>query len=146
MKKYIVILFCSMLVSSASAQEKKLVLATASIFADMAENIAGDHLEIKTIVPIGGDPHIYEPTPADAQLISKADIILRNALTFEGWLDDLIEWPRTVRWLERLLVTTSAHHARTVCVPEDGKMKCPSCVLKRSCPHPKKTTARKTKK
>ncbi|MEO1257672.1 MAG: zinc ABC transporter substrate-binding protein [Bacteroidota bacterium] len=91
MKKYIFILFCSLLFDGLGAQEKKLVLATASIFADMAENIAGDHLEIKTIVPIGGDPHIYEPTPADAKLISQADIILRNALTFEGWLDDLIE-------------------------------------------------------
>ena len=73
------------------AQEKKLVLTTASIFADMAENIAGDQFDIRTIVPIGGDPHIYEPTPADAQLISKADLILKNGLTFEGWLNGLIE-------------------------------------------------------
>ncbi|MEK7254343.1 MAG: zinc ABC transporter substrate-binding protein, partial [Bacteroidota bacterium] len=72
------------------AFSQKRVVATASIFADMAENIAGGHLEIKTIVPIGGDPHIYEPTPADAQLIASADLILKNALTFEGWLDGLI--------------------------------------------------------
>ena len=91
MKKNFLILFSSLFFSSLFAQQKKLVLATASIFADMAENIAGDHLPVKTIVPIGGDPHIYEPTPADAKLISEADIILRNALTFEGWLDDLIK-------------------------------------------------------
>ncbi len=77
--------------NSLFAQEKKLVLSTASIFANMAENIAGGELEIKTIVPIGGDPHIYEPTPADAHLILKADLILKNSLTFEGWLDGLIE-------------------------------------------------------
>lgn len=68
----------------------KMVLATASIFADMAENIAGGHLEIKTIVPIGGDPHIYEPTPGDVQLVVKANLILKNGLTFEGWIDGLI--------------------------------------------------------
>lgn len=72
------------------AQEKPLVVATASIFADMAKNIAGDEVEIKTIVPIGGDPHIYEPTPGDAQLAASADLILKNGLTFEGWLNELI--------------------------------------------------------
>lgn len=72
-------------------QPKKLVVATASIFADMAENIAGGHVDIKTIVPIGSDPHLYTPTPSDAQLLAKADLILRNELTFEGWLKKLIE-------------------------------------------------------
>ncbi len=76
----------------AKAQENKpLVVATASIFADMAEVISGGLVEVKTVVPIGGDPHIYEPTPGDAQLIAKADLILKNALTFEGWLSELIE-------------------------------------------------------
>ncbi|MCC6723838.1 MAG: zinc ABC transporter substrate-binding protein [Saprospiraceae bacterium] len=68
----------------------KTVVATASIFADMAENIAGGHVTVKTIVPVGGDPHIYEPTPADARLVASADLILKNSLTFEGWLDGLI--------------------------------------------------------
>lgn len=89
--KYTLVLCACLLANLLIGQDKKLVLSTASIFADMAENIAGGQLEIKTIVPIGGDPHIYEPTPADAQLISKADLILKNSLTFEGWLDDLIE-------------------------------------------------------
>lgn len=91
MKKYKLTFFACLFLISLQAQEKKLVLATASIFADMTKNIAGDGVEIQTIVPIGGDPHIYEPTPADAQIISKADLILKNGLTFEGWLDDLIE-------------------------------------------------------
>lgn len=72
-------------------EEKKLVVSTASIFADMAEVIAGGKLDIQMIVPIGGDPHIYEPTPGDAQLVNRADLILRNGLTFEGWLNELIE-------------------------------------------------------
>lgn len=91
MKKTLFIAITLLISNSLQSQEKKLVLATASIFADMARNIAGDHLEVKTIVPIGGDPHIYEPTPADAKLIAQADMILKNGLTFEGWLDDLIE-------------------------------------------------------
>ena len=73
------------------AQEKPLVVASASIFADMAENISGGLLDVRSIVPIGGDPHIYDPTPGDAQLVAKANLILKNGLTFEGWLNELIE-------------------------------------------------------
>lgn len=75
----------------ARAQERPLVVATASIFADMAAVIGGELVEVRTVVPIGGDPHIYEPSPGDARLINRADLVLRNGLTFEGWLNELIE-------------------------------------------------------
>ena len=75
----------------AQEEDKPLVVASASMFADMAEVIGGNLIEVKMIVPIGGDPHIYEPTPADAQLVASADLILRNGLTFEGWIDELVE-------------------------------------------------------
>jgi ABC-type Zn uptake system ZnuABC Zn-binding protein ZnuA len=77
---------------SLSAQDSLNVVATASIFADMAKQIAGDApIRISSIVPIGGDPHMYEPTPADARLAAGADLVLMNGLTFEGWLSELIE-------------------------------------------------------
>ncbi|MBX2814391.1 MAG: zinc ABC transporter substrate-binding protein [Saprospiraceae bacterium] len=76
--------------SSLTAQEKPKVVATASMIADMVKHIGGDKIKLNCIVPIGGDPHIYEPTPGDAAMIAKSDIIFRNGLTFEGWLDELI--------------------------------------------------------
>ena len=75
---------------STYAQDKPLVVSSASIFADMASVIGGDLIESTSIVPIGGDPHIYEPTPGDVRLLVKADLILQNGLTFEGWIKDLI--------------------------------------------------------
>lgn len=71
--------------------KKTSVVATASIFADMAQNIAGDLLDVELIVPVGSDPHLHEPRPRDARLVSGADLILMNGLTFEGWLSELIE-------------------------------------------------------
>lgn len=68
-----------------------LVVTSASIFADMTEMIAGGHVRIQSVVPIGGDPHIYEPTPADVRLVSQANLVLINGLTFEGWMNELIE-------------------------------------------------------
>ena len=75
--------------------ERPLVVATASIFADMAEVIGGDAVRVRAIVPRGGDPHTYEPTPESATLVTSAALILRNGLTFEGWLDELIRYSGT---------------------------------------------------
>lgn len=73
------------------SQDKPLVLASASMIADMAINVGGAFADVQSIVPIGGDPHTYEPTPKDAQLVNKADLVLVNGLTFEGWLLELVE-------------------------------------------------------
>ena len=91
MKNCIVIILLITTWSFAIGQEKPKVVATASMIWDMAKNIGGEHLDIQCIVPIGGDPHIYEPTPQDAKKVAAADLILKNGLTFEGWLDELIE-------------------------------------------------------
>jgi len=79
------------LLYSQEVSKKPLVVASASMFSDMAANIGGDLIETATIVPIGGDPHIYEPTPGDVRLLLKADLVLKNGLTFEGWINDLIK-------------------------------------------------------
>jgi ABC-type Zn uptake system ZnuABC Zn-binding protein ZnuA len=68
-----------------------LFAATASMIQDMAENVGGTFFTYDCIVPIGGDPHIHEPTPRDARSVNEADLILVNGLTFEGWLNELIE-------------------------------------------------------
>jgi len=71
--------------------QKPIVVSSATMFTDMVENIAGDLVETETIVPIGGDPHLHTPTPRDAKLVGKADLLMLNGLTFEGWINELIE-------------------------------------------------------
>ncbi len=88
----LITMICFLLCVQLHGQEAKpLIVASASIMADMAENLVGDLAEVQTIVPIGGDPHIYEPRPSDVQLCSRADLIVQNGLTFEGWLKKLID-------------------------------------------------------
>ena len=81
----------SVIKAQSGATQKPLVVSSASIFANIASMIGDTLIESVTIVPIGGDPHIYEPTPGDVQLLTKANLILKNGLTFEGWLNDLIQ-------------------------------------------------------
>jgi len=95
MSRYTLILIYLLLVSPPLAicqegPQRPRVVATASMIADMAQTIAGDLLTVECIVPIGGDPHLHEPTPQDARMVSEADLILINGLTFEGWLGKLI--------------------------------------------------------
>jgi len=82
---------CFLLLNTLMAQGKLKVVSSASMFTDMTTHIAGDKIELKTLVPIGGDPHLYEPTPRDADIVNKADLILINGLHFEGWIIELIE-------------------------------------------------------
>ncbi|MEM9919589.1 MAG: zinc ABC transporter substrate-binding protein [Bacteroidota bacterium] len=94
--KSTLILFLSLLSFCGLAQDDRpIVIASASMIADMASRIAGDQLDVKCIVPIGGDPHMHEPTPGDAKLVSSADLIIINGLTFEGWIKEVIESTNT---------------------------------------------------
>ncbi|MEQ1949786.1 zinc ABC transporter substrate-binding protein AztC [Mesorhizobium sp. CN2-181] len=67
------------------------VVASFSIIADFAKNVGGDKVEITTLVGPNGDAHVYEPKPADAVAMSKADVVLVNGLHFEGFLARLVE-------------------------------------------------------
>lgn len=86
-------ILCALLMSAVTgqSQDKPLVLSTASMMNDMARNIGGDNFTYATVVPIGSDPHLYEPTPGDARMCHGASIILMNGLTFEGWLAKFIK-------------------------------------------------------
>ncbi len=81
----------SLVLSNTSTAQKKVVISSASMIWDMVDNIAGDKIENRLIVPIGGDPHTYSPTPRDAQKVASSDLIFINGLTFEGWITELIE-------------------------------------------------------
>lgn len=88
--KYLIIVNLAFLSIKTYGQKLKVV-TSASIFKDMIHHIAYDKVENVALVPIGGDPHIYEPSPSDAKLVQDADLILVNGMTFEGWINEVIE-------------------------------------------------------
>ncbi len=67
------------------------VVATFSILADLVQNVAGDKVELVTLVDRDTDAHEYEPSPSDAAKLANAQVIFENGLMFETWLDRLYE-------------------------------------------------------
>ena len=67
------------------------VVATTSIFADLARLALGDAAQIESIVPAGIDVHTFEPAPSDAAQIAAADLILMNGLGLDEWVLSLVE-------------------------------------------------------
>jgi ABC-type Zn uptake system ZnuABC Zn-binding protein ZnuA len=76
--------------SAAGAQTGLRVLATTSIVADVAQNIAGDQFTIDSLVPLGADTHAFEPAPADVARVAGADILLTVGAGYEAFLGDLL--------------------------------------------------------
>ncbi len=69
-----------------------VIVATTSVWADVAANLACDGLaEIETVIPIGGDPHSFEPSLQDREVLENADLIVANGLLLEESLADTID-------------------------------------------------------
>ncbi len=68
-----------------------VILASHSILADVAREIAGNTVAIEPIIPDGVDTHSYQPTPQDIARISNADLVITNGFGLEPWMQTVIQ-------------------------------------------------------
>jgi ABC-type Zn uptake system ZnuABC Zn-binding protein ZnuA len=66
------------------------VLAVETFLADMAQNVAGERLKVDALMPIGLDPHAFQPTPSDLAKIADSQVLIVNGTGFETWLDETL--------------------------------------------------------
>lgn len=67
------------------------VLAAETFLADIAQNVAGDRLPIEALIPIGVDPHSFEPTPSDVRTVADSNLLIINGAGFEAFLEPLLK-------------------------------------------------------
>lgn len=77
--------------SGNAGDERPMVLTTFTVLADVAGNVAGEHLRVESITKAGAEIHGYEPTPGDIRKASEADLILDNGLNLEAWFAQFVE-------------------------------------------------------
>ena len=71
--------------------ERVQVAATISVLQDLVEQVGGDRVEAFSIVPVGGSPETYGPSPRDAGRISESQVVFENGLGLDAWVEDLVE-------------------------------------------------------
>lgn len=77
------------LAAAAPAAAKPKVVATFSILGDLVQQVAGDHVDLVTLVGPNGDAHVFEPGPKESAALAEADLLVANGLGFEPWLERL---------------------------------------------------------
>jgi zinc/manganese transport system substrate-binding protein len=66
------------------------VVASFSVLADMAREVAPAGVEVTSLVGPDADAHVFKPSPADGRRLAQADLVLVNGLGFEGWIERLV--------------------------------------------------------
>lgn len=74
-------------------EDSSKIQAIASFYPlyDFAKEVGKDKVDVQLLVPSGVEPHDWEPTIHDVQLIQKSNLIIINGIGFENWVDSLEE-------------------------------------------------------
>lgn len=73
-----------------SSNRLSSVLATETFLADIAQRVAGDRVRVEALLPIGVDPHGFEPAPSDVVKITKSDVLIVNGAGLEEFLGKVL--------------------------------------------------------
>lgn len=66
------------------------VVATTTLVADVVREVAGEDVDLVTLLPPSADPHAFQPTPKDAVALSEADVVFMSGAGLEADLADIL--------------------------------------------------------
>lgn len=72
-------------------ESKLQVMASFYPLHEFSQNVGKEKVDVKLLVPVGVEPHDWEPTIKDVQQMQKSDLIIINGIGFESWVDKLNE-------------------------------------------------------
>jgi len=70
--------------------EKLRVVATTNLVGDVVGRVAGDRVQLTTLMAKGADPHSYVPTPSDTAAIHDAHLLFANGAGLEAFLVEML--------------------------------------------------------
>ena len=69
--------------AAVKAEKKLNVVTTVAPITSIVENVAGDKIQLKGIIPEGINSHTFEPVPSDVKILAAADLLIVNGLDLE---------------------------------------------------------------
>lgn len=77
--------------AGAVQSQKPVIVSSTTQIADFVRQVVGDQAVVKSILAPGADPHTYNVTPDDVQIVLGADLCIENGLHLEGknWMGSL---------------------------------------------------------
>ncbi|CDN46768.1 metal ABC transporter substrate-binding protein [Neorhizobium galegae] len=92
------------------------VVASFTVLGDVVSQVGGKHVKVTNLVGPNGDPHEFEPSPADAKNLKAAQVAFVSGEGLEGWMDRLIT---ASGYRGKPIVVSQGVNTRTM--DEDGK-------------------------
>jgi len=77
--------------ASTDTESKLRVVATMTILGDVVRVVGGESIELTTLMPLGTDPHSFDPSPRDAAAVADADVVFMNGVGLEAFLEPMLE-------------------------------------------------------
>lgn len=68
---------------------KPVIYVSTFSLLEAARAVAGDTIDVRSIVPIGSDAHMFSPNPSQVADISKSNLFVYNGAGFENWADNM---------------------------------------------------------
>lgn len=70
---------------------KLQVISSFNPLYEFSQNVGQEKVDVTLLIPVGVEPHDWEPTVKDVQRMQNADLIIINGIGFENWVDNLEE-------------------------------------------------------
>jgi len=71
---------------SITENSKLQIITSATFLNEFSQNIGKEMIDVTLLVPMGADPHDWEPTIRDRERLQKADVIIVNGIGYEHWI------------------------------------------------------------
>jgi len=74
---------------SPSDNSKLQVVASSNFLYEFSQTIGNEMIDVSLLVPMGVDPHDWEPTIRDTERLHRSDMLIINGIGYEHWIDSL---------------------------------------------------------
>jgi len=85
-----------------SPPDKEIIKIATSIFPiyDITKNIAGDRAEVFFVIPVGANPHTYEPIPSTVKMLKNVSLFIGVHDELDGWIKEYLAEQTMVKFLD----------------------------------------------